>query len=154
MQHDPSRPDPRLDSAVAEDQRLQADPELQEGRAAPASVAVTLLASFGVIVMVLYGINHRSDHAATGGDGASATAAAPPAVAPPASASNDAAARPLTSNIADQPPAAKRSPEGAQKAQQEPKVTPEQAGQAGIGGQSGENTGAAPKGPGGPPAQP
>jgi hypothetical protein len=129
---------------VAEDQRWQVDPELKEGNASPGSVAMTLLGSLGVIVLVLYGINHSSDHSGA----ASTTAAAPPSpAAPPATAQNEKSARPLTSNIGDQPPKAARSPADAAKAVPEPRVTPQQAGQPTGSGQSGpsDNTGAAPK---------
>jgi hypothetical protein len=79
--------DPKTEDAIAKDRALQADPELElgSGRASTAQIALTAVASFAIITLVIYGLTHQRDETAAT-EPAQVTAQGPdqPA-APPAS---------------------------------------------------------------------
>ncbi len=61
---DPLRPDTR--DAIEQDSRLQPDPELKlgSGRAGTAQIALTGIAAFAIIALVLYGLNNQREETA------------------------------------------------------------------------------------------
>lgn len=128
-------------NVVAEDNRLQPDPELREGKASAGKIALTVLGAIAIMVLVVYGLTHKqADPGGAVAPASSQTAATPvpSANAPPAGPSNaSSASRP--NNLADQPSA------GTGKQAAQPRPNQQQAGQpadqVGAGSQPGQPAG-------------
>jgi FtsZ-interacting cell division protein ZipA len=125
-------------AVVGRDNRLQPDPELREGKAGAAKIALTTLGAIAIVVLVLYGLNrHKPEAGETTSAPASQTAAtpAPSPNAPPAAASNvKPAQRP--NNLADQPAGDARGKQAAQPSPQQQASQP--AAEAPSGNQPGQ----------------
>jgi hypothetical protein len=113
---------------IRQDDRLQADPELREGRSGLGRILMTLVGAAFIIGMVIFGVaQHRA--------GDTSAVSTQDTAAPPATAQST---RPTTTNPADQPPSTARGPSQNEQAQQ---------GTSGRGSSDpGTNTGQAPAG--------
>ena len=54
-----STQDHTTDAAVRDDERLQIDPEMHEGKVGWGRITMTAILAIGVIILVLYGINAK-----------------------------------------------------------------------------------------------
>src|SRR5262249_11717363 len=117
----------------SEDARLQADPEVREGRATLAQIVLTVIGAIAIVVLVFYGLNHQRDETER-------TATAP-------ATQTTGAAPPAGQQQANQQQGSQGQPGGGQAGQQgqqggQPGQQPGQPGQqAGQSGQQGAQPG-------------